>query len=253
MFYGYQTEGIFTSQEDILAHAVQVNNPNNDGKNLVDKRAGVWIGDVKFKDLNGDGVITTDDQTIIGNPNPDFTFGVNNSFSYGPFDLVVYLTGSYGADILNYSRVQIEGMTNVYANQAATVFNRAQYNLRDPNGSDLDPANVTLANPGTDIPRPTTTDNNRNTRMSDRFIEDGSYLRLQNVRMAYQLPVKFTKKYRVERMKLYVNAQNLYTFTKYTGYDPEIGAFNQDPLLQNVDMGRYPTPRVFTFGVDVDF
>jgi TonB-dependent starch-binding outer membrane protein SusC len=166
---------------------------------------------------------------------------------------VVYLTGSYGADILNYSRVQIEGMTNVYANQAATVFNRAQYNLRDPNGSDLDPANVTLANPGTDIPRPTTTDNNRNTRMSDRFIEDGSYLRLQNVRMAYQLPVKFTKKYRVERMKVYVNAQNLYTFTKYTGYDPEIGAFNQDPLLQNVDMGRYPTPRVYTFGIDVDF
>ncbi|HOY05000.1 MAG TPA: TonB-dependent receptor [Saprospiraceae bacterium] len=252
-FYGYQTEGLFTSKEDILAHALQVNDPNNDGENLVDKRAGIWIGDIKFKDLNGDGVINTDDQTIIGNPNPDFTFGFNNSFTYGPLDLVVYFTGSYGADILNYSRVQIEGMTNVYANQAATVFDRAQYNLIDPNGSDLDPANVTLANPGTDIPRPTTTDNNGNTRMSDRFIEDGSYLRLQNVRLAYMLPVKFTKKYRVERLKLYVNAQNLYTFTKYTGYDPEIGAFNQDPLLQNVDMGRYPTPRVYTFGVDVDF
>ncbi len=253
LFYGYQVEGIFTDQQDILNHAVQIPDPNNDGKNLVDKRTGVWIGDVKFKDLNGDGVINTEDQTIIGNPNPDFTFGFNNSFSLGNFDLIVYFTGSYGADILNYSRVQIEGMTNVYANQAETVFNRAMYGLRDPNGSDLDPANVYLANPGTDIPRPTTTDNNRNTRMSDRFIEDGSYLRLQNVRLGYTFPTDFTKRFRVERLRLYLNAQNIKTFTKYTGYDPEIGAFNQDPLLQNVDMGRYPTPRLYTFGVDVDF
>ena len=253
LFYGYQVEGIFTDQQDILGHAVQIPDPNNDGKNLVDKRTGVWIGDVKFKDLNGDGVINTEDQTIIGNPNPDFTFGFNNSFSLGNFDLIVYFTGSYGADVLNYSRVQIEGMTNVYANQAETVFNRAIYGLHDANGSDLDPANVYLANPGTDIPRPTTTDNNRNTRMSDRFIEDGSYLRLQNVRLGYTFPTDFTKRFRVEKLRLYLNAQNIKTFTKYTGYDPEIGAFNQDPLLQNVDMGRYPTPRLYTFGVDVDF
>lgn len=253
LFYGYQAEGIFQDQADILGHAVQVPDPNNDGKNLVDKRAGVWIGDIKFKDLNGDGVINTADQTIIGNPNPDFTFGLNNSFSAGPFDLVVYFTGSYGADILNYSRVQIEGMTNVYSNQAETVFNRAQFGLRDPNGSDLDPANVYLLNPGTDIPRPTTTDNNRNNRMSDRFIEDGSYLRLQNVRLGYTLPKRLTTTFRIEKLRLYVNAQNVATFTNYSGYDPEIGAFNQDPLLQNVDMGRYPTPRVYTFGLDVDF
>lgn len=253
LFYGYQVEGIFQDQADILGHAVQVPDPNNDGKNLVDKRAGVWIGDIKFKDLNGDGVINTADQTIIGDPNPDFTFGLNNSFSAGPFDLVVYFTGSYGADILNYSRVQIEGMTNVYANQAETVFNRAQFGLRDPNGSDLDPANVYLLNPGTDIPRPTTTDNNRNNRMSDRFIEDGSYLRLQNVRLGYTLPKRLTTTFRIEKLRLYVNAQNVATFTNYSGYDPEIGAFNQDPLLQNVDMGRYPTPRVYTFGLDVDF
>jgi TonB-linked SusC/RagA family outer membrane protein len=253
LFYGYQMEGIFRDEADILAHAVQVADPNNDGKNLVDKRTGVWIGDVKFKDINGDGVINTDDQTVIGDPNPDFTFGVNNSFSLGNFDLVVFFTGSYGADILNYSRVQIEGMTNVFGNQAETVFNRAQYALVDPNGSDLDPANVYLANPGTDIPRPTTTDNNRNNRMSDRFIEDGSYIRLQNLLLGYTFPAEWTRKARVERLRLYFNAQNLKTWTNYSGYDPEIGAFNQDPLLQNVDMGRYPTPRVFTFGVDLDF
>ena len=253
LFYGYQTEGIFANQQDILAHAVQVPDDSDKTKNKVDKRTGVWIGDVKFKDLNGDGVITTKDQTIIGNPNPDFTFGINNSFSLGAFDLLVYFTGSYGAEILNYSRVQIEGMSNVYANQAQTVFNRAQYGLNDPNGSDLDPANVFLANPGTEIPRPTTTDNNRNNRMSDRFVEDGSYLRLQNIRLGYALPTALTKKVRIEKLRFYVNAQNIRTFTKYKGYDPEIGAFNQDPLLQNVDMGRYPTPRVITFGVDVDF
>lgn len=252
-FYGYVTEGIFKDEADILAHAVQINDPNNDGKNLVDKRAGVWIGDIKFKDLNGDGKINSLDQQVIGNPNPDFTFGINNTFKAGPFDLVIYFNGSYGAEILNYQRVQTEGMTSVFNNQASTVANRAQYALRDPNGSSLDPKNVYLANPDAELPRPTTNDNNRNTRMSDRWIEDGSYLRLQNVRLGYSLPKVFLNKYRVAGLRVYVNAQNLWTATKYSGYDPEIGAFNQSPLLQNVDMGRYPTPRVFTFGLDAEF
>ncbi len=252
-FYGYVTEGIFKDEADILAHAVQINDPNNDGKNLVDKRAGVWIGDVKFKDLNGDGKITSLDQQVIGDPNPDFTFGVNNTFRAGPFDLVVYLNGSYGADILNYQRVMTEGMTSVFNNQSANVANRAVYGYVDPAGSDLDPKNVFLANTEASLPRPTTTDNNRNTRMSDRWIEDGSYLRLQNVRLGYTLPKTMLAKYRVANLKVYVNAQNLYTLTNYSGYDPEIGAFNQSPLLQNVDMGRYPTPRVFTFGIDAEF
>jgi hypothetical protein len=125
--------------------------------------------------------------------------------------------------------------------------------LIDPNGSDQDPANVFLVNPETDMPRPTTTDNNRNNRMSDRFIESGTYVRIQNIRLGYTLPARWTKKYKIERLRFYVNAQNLHTFTDYSGYDPEIGSFNQDPLLQNVDMGRYPSPRLFTFGVDVDF
>jgi len=252
-FYGYVTEGIFKDQADILAHAVQINDPNNDGKNLVDKRAGVWIGDVKFKDLNGDGKITTADQQVIGNPNPDFTFGFNNTLTWRNFDLVVYFNGSYGGDILNYQKREIEGMTSVFNNQASTVVNRAQYRLLSPSGSDLDPANVVLANADASLPRPTTTDNNRNTRMSDRWIEDGSYLRLQNVRLGYNLPKNLLSKYRVSNLRVYVNAQNIWTLTNYSGYDPEIGAFNQSPLLQNVDMGRYPTPRVYTFGLDVDF
>lgn len=258
MFYGYQMEGIFQDQQDILNHAVQVSDGNITsenpyGQNLVNKTQGVWVGDVKFKDLNGDGVITTEDQTIIGNPNPDFTFGFNNNFSYGPFDLTIYLNGSQGVDVLNYSRVVVEGQTSVFNNQAATVANRAQIGLIDPTGSDTDPANVYLINTDTNIPRPTTNDNNGNNRMSDRFIENGSYIRIQNVRLSYTLPKEFTKKFRVERLQVYVNGQNLHTFTDYSGYDPEIGSFNQDPLLQNVDMGRYPSPRLYTFGANVDF
>ena len=258
MFYGYVTEGLFQDEQDILNHAVQVsdgniNSENPNGQNFVNKSQGIWVGDMKFKDLNGDGVITTEDQTIIGNPNPDFTFGFNNNFSYGSFDLTVYLQGAQGVDVLNYSRVVIEGQTSVFNNQASTVANRAQVGLIDPTGSDIDPANVFLVNPETGIPRPTTNDNNGNNRMSDRFIEDGSYIRIQNIRLAYTLPKKFTEKYRVGMLRFYVNAQNLYTITDYSGYDPEIGAFNQDPLLQNVDMGRYPSPRLYTFGVDVDF
>lgn len=259
VFYGYLTDGLFENEQDILSHAVQVLDQssvtpaNPKGKNLADRRDGVWIGDVKFRDMNGDGVIDTDDQRVIGDPNPDFTGGLNNSFTFGPFDLVVYLTGSYGADILNYQRVEIEGMTSIYNNQTKAVDNRARYALKNPAGSDIDPSNVYLANPGTTIPRYATSDNNRNNRMSDRFIEDGSYLRIQNVSLSYTIPPVFTRRFRVEKFRLYVNAQNVWTFTNYSGYDPEIGAFNQDSRRQNIDMGRYPSPRVFTMGIDVNF
>lgn len=259
VYYGYQTEGIFENEQDILDHAVQIVNPdsvtaeNPNGVNLVDKTTGVWIGDIKFKDINDDGVIDEEDQTIVGNPNPDFTFGFNNTLSYGPFELSVYLQGSYGAEILNYSRVRIENMTSLYSNQAATVNDRAQYALVDPEGDPEVPANVILANPGTEIPRFATNDVNRNNRMSDRFIENGSYLRIQNLTIGYTLPGTLTQKVKIERLKVYINVQNLYTFTKYSGYDPEIGAFNQNARVQNVDMGRYPTPRMITFGLDVDF
>jgi TonB-linked SusC/RagA family outer membrane protein len=259
MFYGYKVAGLFTSKNDILNHAVQVVDPTSvtadkpNGKNLVDKKAGIWLGDLKFQDLNGDGVINTDDQTIIGDPNPDFTFGLNNSFSYGPFDLVLFMNGSYGFDILNYSRVAIEGQTSIYSNQWSAVDDRARFTYKNPSGSLSDPDNVSLSNPDTDVPRTTTTDVNRNNRMSDRFIEDGSYLRIQNIRLGYTFPKSALQRARIEKLRLYVNAQNMFTFTGYSGYDPEIGAFNQDPLRQSVDMGRYPTPKVITFGIDLDF
>ncbi|WP_373494016.1 SusC/RagA family TonB-linked outer membrane protein [Aquiflexum sp.] len=254
-FYGYIADGIFQDTEEILNHAVQVSDPSagDTPRNLVDKRDGVWIGDIKYRDVNGDGVIDSNDQVIIGDPNPKFTFGFNNNFTYKGFDLAVFFYGSVGGDILNYAKVITEGQTSVFNNQSITVANNAKLGLIDPDGSDLDPSNVFLANPDATIPRFSTNDVNRNNRMSSRFLEDATFVRIQNVSLGYTFPAALTSKAKVEMLKIYVNIQNLHTFTNYSGYDPEIGAFGQDALMQNVDMGRYPMPRTFTVGANITF
>ncbi len=256
-FYGYQTNGLFVDSLDIATSPTQVDDQSLDGsQNYINERDGVWVGDVKFKDLNGDGVINSEDQTRLGNPNPLFTGGINNTFSYGGITLNVYLTGSYGAEILNFQRQRNEGMASVYNNQAASVANRAMVELVDPTAPGADISNsgdIRLANPGTEIPRFSVTDPNDNDRMSDRWIEDGSYLRIQNISISYQFPPKVLDPFKMYSMRVYFNVQNVYTFTKYTGFDPDIGAFNQSALLQNVDMGRYPSPRVFTLGASITF
>ena len=252
MFWGYEMDGIFTTVEEIRNHAVQVaedgtvseENPN--GTNYIHERDGIWPGDVKFRDINGDGVINSDDKTIIGNPNPDFNFGFNNNFTYKNFDLTVYVLGAQGADIFNFSKVRNEQMESVYNNQSVNVANRARVALNEA-------GEPYVVNPETNIPRFSQLDVNANDRMSSRWIEDGSYIRIQNISLAYTLPRELTQRVRVERLRVYANAQNVYTFTDYSGYDPEIGAFNQDALRQNIDMGRYPTPRIFTVGLDLDF
>ncbi len=250
MFYGYVVEGIFKSDDEIRRHAVQISDgsggPGEPGVNLIDERDGVWVGDIKFKDLNGDGVIDARDQTIIGNPNPKFTFGFNNTLNYGPFSMTVFLNGVYGVDIFNYQRARIESMTSVFDNQAASVANRAQVGV-NAQGERY------LLNPETTIPRFSQLNSNANDRMSTRWIEDGSYLRVQNIILAYTVPKALSQRVRMERLRVYANVQNLYTFTNYTGYDPEIGAFNQSALRQNIDMGRYPNPRTYTLGLNVEF
>lgn len=259
-FYGYIADGIFTSKEEILGHAVQIPDDNyvptsddDPGINKIERTTGLWLGDIKWRDLNGDGVINSDDQTVIGDPNPDWTFGFNNSFSYGPISLDVYVLGSIGGDILNYSRARNEQMLTNFDNQSTTVENRARTRLIE-GGTDLNNIDhVELINPGTDIPRFDNGGENSNHYMSTRWIEDGTFVRIQNVRLSYNLPSRLTEKVRMSRAQVYANIQNVATFTNYTGLDPQIGAFNQSPLLQNVDMGRYPSPRVYTLGVNIDF
>lgn len=225
-FYGYVTDGLFRSEAEL--------------KNGIDYGLSVgpgslWLGDVRFKDLNGDNVVNDKDVTVIGNPNPDFTYGFTNTFSWKGIDLSVFLYGSQGGDIFNYSRRQTEGLNSPYSNQLTTVLNR--YSASNPNG---------------DMPRYNQWHNN-NSRISDRYIEDASYLRIQNVALGYNLPKSLISKVKVSNARFYLSVQNLYTFTDYSGYDPELGAMNNNVRFMNIDNGHYPVPRTFTIGTNIEF
>ena len=172
---------------------------------------------------------------------------------YGPFSLDLFIIGSVGGDILNYSRARNEQMVSNFDNQAMTVTNRAQTRLK-PDGVDINNIDdVELINPGTNIPRFDNGGENRNHYMSSRWIENGTYVRLQNIKFSYNLPQTILSKVKIANVQVYANIQNLVTITNYKGLDPQIGSFNQSALMQNVDMGRYPAPRVYTFGINVDF
>lgn len=225
-FYGYVTDGLFTSLEEL-------NNGTKWGLDVAPDK--LWLGDIKYKDLNGDKIIDEKDVTVIGNPNPKFTYGMTNTFKYKGFDLSVFIYGSYGAKIFNYARRQTEALNSAYNNQLATVMDR-----------------YTASNTTATIPRYNQWhDGNR--RISDRYIEDGSFARLQNVSLGYNLPKSMLSKAKISNVKVYVSAQNLYTLTKYTGYDPELGASNNRVTLMNIDNGHYPNPRSFTLGANIEF
>ena len=252
VFYGYQTDGLYRDAEDLR------NSPRPEGVNI-HRTTGSWVGDVKFKDISGpagvpDGVINEYDQTFIGDPNPDFTFGFTNTFTYKNWELGIGLTGAIGGDILNYVRVKTEGLNSQWDNQSTEVMNRAQLGYIDGDNSNVsNPDNSYIINSDATLPRWSGNDINGNNRMSDRWIEDGSYVRIQNISLSYTLPKGLLSKVGVANCKLYVNAQNVYTFTDYSGQDPEIGSYNQQAGLSNVDMGRYPSPRVFTLGANITF
>jgi len=204
-------------------------------------------------------VINQDDRTFIGNPTPDFQYGVTNRFRYQSFDLSVFVNGNYGNEILSQLRRQTEDPA---ADQGMleTVFDYARIGKIDPDGPNA-LGNLEVKNPGTTVPRITDTDPNDNQRVSTRFIEDGSYLRIQNVTLGYTLPPDLTGRFSLRQMRVYATVENLHTFTGYSGYDPEVGAVTSDaaqdtgvaddPLLRGIDTGRYPTPRTFTLGVSV--
>ncbi len=252
VFYGYVTDGFFMNEADIVGSATQTGG-DKPYANKIDKTSGAWVGDIKFRDLNGDGIINDKDQQVIGDPNPDITFGFTNTFQYKEWELNVGLTGQIGGDVLNWARYKTEGLASIWDNQATSVLDRVQIGKIDPAGGN-DISNLQVVGGGKNgIPRFSSLDGNGNNRMSDRWIEDGSYLRIQNISLSYNLPQRWAKKAFLQSAKIYVNVQNVYTFTKYSGYDPEIGAYNQSSLLQNIDRGRYPTPRTYTIGLNLSF
>ena len=265
-FYGYVTDGVYESYEDITNSVPVEKTPAN---GVYDKNTTVWVGDIKYKDVNEDGVIDENDRTNIGSPLPKFTFGFTNTFRWNNFDLNIFIAGSVGNKVGNYTKMQLTHMNSTWTNQLNDVNNRSILAPIDPTkdytgGIDRgdgqliyhwydDITNVKVANPGVSLPRASISDPNDNDRWSDRYIEDGSYVRLKNISLGYTFPKKLTKKLLIESLRLSCNIQNLCTITGYSGYDPEIGASTQSSNVFGLDNGRYPSPTSYSFGLNVTF
>ncbi len=254
-FWGYKVIGRFDEPTDFYYTDANGNLQQvaiTSGSTI--SESGTWLGDFIFEDVNGDGVIDTDDEQIIGNPEPKFTYGIGNTFSWKGFDLTIFLSGSYGNDILNYNKrwLDISGSnSNVLASCSWAIVEKI-----DPDGPDnYRNYHVTGVNgPNALAARMyTSSGTNMNWRVSDYYIEDGSYLRIKNVSLAYNFPRKWLRATPLTGVKAYVNIQNLYTWTNYSGYDPEVGALYGNALYTGIDYGRYPSPKTYTFGATVSF
>ena len=256
-FVGYIYDGLYQSLDDIDKSPVPVDNAGNRLK--VDQYNGIWVGDVKFKDISGpkgvpDSIIDIHDQTTIGTPWPKLNGGFTNTFSYKGFDLNILLTYVYGNNIYNWVAMQNSKTNNVWSsgNLLLGAFDYARP-VANSDGS------VTLSNPNATIPRISDTDLNGNwNRFSTRWMEDGSFIRVKNVSLTYTLPKTLINRQKVIKdVRLTLSAQNLFTFTKYKGYDPEVGAYVGQNVYDNsqtigVDGGHYPLTPIYTFTVNVN-
>ncbi len=222
-FYGYQTDGIFQSADEIAKGPLEI---------ITSKP-----GDIRYKDLNGDGKITPDDRKYLGSFIPKFNYGFNLSASYKGFDAGMFFQGVQGNKIYNGVKSISQGMLRLF-NASTDVLNA-----------------WTPTNTNTNIPRAVSGDA-QNLHVSDRFIESGSYLRLKSISLGYTLSnstLQAWTKGTLSKARVYVSAQNLLTFTKYTGYDPEIGARSGNPLTQGIDYGQFPQARTLMVGLQVGF
>lgn len=218
-FYGHVADGIFKNQTEVNTHAEQ------DGKG---------IGRIRYKDLNNDGVIDENDRQVIGSPHPDFMFGLNLGFNYKGFDLQVFLQGVYGNEIYNFTRYYTDFF----------------YDLGNRHERIKDAWSTTNIN--SEIPRISSVDVNNELRPSTYFIEDGSFLRIKNVQLGYTFNNLF---HSINLLRIYIQAQNLFTFTNYEGMDPEVGLVNYSNPERNldigVDRGIYPNSRSFLLGINI--
>jgi len=253
-FYGYKVIGRFEKATDFYYKDAAGNVlPTALPKDMKISENGAWIGDYIFEDSNKDGVIDEKDLQYIGNPLPKFTFGITNTFTYKGFDMSIFLDGSYGNDVVNYQRRWLENPRE-NTNLLDTALGYAQLGLIDPNGPN-DYRNVQIVGGDANMPRiaASSAASTSNYRFSDRFVEDGSFVRIKNISVAYNLPSSFVSKIGLAGVKVYSNMQNIMTFTKYSGYDPAVGTLNNSALLSGIDNGRYPSPRITTLGVNVKF
>lgn len=230
-FYGYQSDGLFQTDEEAMSSAhLKAQNPK--------------AGDRKYKDLNGrdaegnltgqpDGIIDEADRTIIGDANPDFTWGLTNSFSWKGFDLSIFIQGVQGNDIVNAYLFEI-GSLNAETNVLKEFYDKRW----------------TPENPNNEYPKINPSERNI---LSDAQVEDGSFVRIKNITLGYNLPAGWLQRSKLAKFRVYASVNNLSTFTKYRGYDPEVNAFGQSHLLQGIDYGGYPLARTIIGGVQVGF
>ncbi|MCW2118823.1 SusC/RagA family TonB-linked outer membrane protein [Flavobacterium sp. 7A] len=220
-FYGYEMIGIFQNQNEIDKSTVFANTKP---------------GDVKYRDINQDGVLDDKDKTFIGSPFPKFTYGFNIDLNYKQFDLSAFFQGSQGNKIFNASLYYLE--SDLGTNLNTNMLNR-----------------WTGEGTSNSMPRATFDNNGINSQQSSRFVKDGSYLRLKNIQLGYTVPKSIVEKVAVDNLRIYVAAQNVLTFTKYDGLDPEVGTDNNfnNPLDMGIDRGRYPSTRTISLGLDINF
>lgn len=230
LFYGLKTQGIFHSQAEVAAYI-------DKSGNMIQPNA--RAGDVKFVDLNNDGVINADDRTALGNPNPDVQYGFNGSLGFKHFDLTFFLQGVAGNEIINaitYNTRSVSNSGGGWFNTEVTRLNR-----------------WTPTNPNASEPRMTVLDPNNNMQFSDRYVEDGSYLRMRNLQLGYTIQKNALSRWGMSNARIYVAVDNLFTITDYTGYDPEVSGYYADPYFSGIDVSGYPQARNFRLGVSVGF
>jgi TonB-linked SusC/RagA family outer membrane protein len=225
-FYGYKTDGIFQTQAEI-------DNYKNANGVLIQPNA--RPGDVKYVKTADDGKeINIDDRTYLGSGMADVTWGLSANLGYKGFDLAVFLQSSIGNEIANAAVMDLYSSTFGQWNMSKEMMNR-----------------WTGAGSTNKYPRLDTNDPNHNSYFSDRYVEDGTYVRIKNVQLGYTLPQALTQKIKIQRLRLYVSVDNLHVFTKYSGFDPEMGDYYSNPLNLGVDLATYPRPRTFVLGLNI--
>lgn len=221
-FYGYKQIGVYMNQADL-----------DNSPHLADSH----VGDAKYADINKDGIIDADDRTIIGNNEPKFSWGMTNQLTYKNFDLSIVLQGVHGRDVLFLGKrffTQLEGNMN----QMREVLNRWQSEENPGDGK---------------TPRANALTTGQNNAVSTRWVEDGSFIRINNLTLGYTLPKVLTQKCAMQNARVYMSIQNLATFTSYSGFNPETSHKEDSSLAPGTDYGMYPLNRTFTVGVNVTF
>jgi len=228
-FFGFKTDGVFMNQQEVDAYV------NSEGSPI---QPSAQPGDIRYTDVDGDGSITANDRTVIGNAMPALNLGFTNRVSWKQFELSAFIYVQTGNDVFNATRYYLEGMLGD-RNQTANTMNRW----------------VSESNPGDgETPRASRLDPNQNWRFfSDRWIEDGSFLRLRNVTLSYTLPDLWVTSLNIQRCRLSITGQNLFTLTNYTGFDPEVSSNAQSAYFPGYDLGAYPLARSVIFNLSVIF